>query len=138
MSYISPASSPSCQIYHWNVPSKRELLDYLTTVSLGTKSDQSGRSVLYLLLRWTLKIEPSLILLFVLSNVVNGDKIVTNMLDRQIVIIDDEKEETDVEYKKVTLDYNCLFENELEIDNILKDILDLPLKNVSEESWKHF
>ena len=81
-----------------------------------------------------LKIEPSLILLFVLSNVVNGDKIVTNMLDRQIVIIDDEEEETDVEYKKVTLDYNCLFENELEIDNILKDILDLPLKNVSEES----
>ena len=69
---------------------------------------------------------------------VNGDKIVTNMLDRQIVIIDDEEEETDVEYKKVTLDYNCLFENELEIDNILKDILDLPLKNVSEESWKHF
>lgn len=65
---------------------------------------------------------------------VNGDKIVTNMLDRQIVIIDDEEEETDVEYKKVTLDYNCLFENELEIDNILKDILDLPLKNVSEES----
>ena len=58
----------------------------------------------------------------------------TNMLDRQIVIIDDEEEETDVEYKKVTLDYNCLFENELEIDNILKDILDLPLKNVSEES----
>ena len=42
---------------------------------------------------------------------VNGDKIVTNMLDRQIVIIDDEEEETDVEYKKVTLDYNCLFEN---------------------------
>ena len=81
-----------------------------------------------------LKIEPSLILLFVLSNVVNGDKIVTNMLDRQIVIIDDDEEETDVEYKKVTLDYNCLFENELEIDNILKDILDLPLKNVSEES----
>ena len=76
--------------------------------------------------------------MFVLSNVVNGDKIVTNMLDRQIVIIDDEEEETDVEYKKVTLDYNCLFENELEIDNILKDILDLPLKNVSEESWKHF
>ena len=72
--------------------------------------------------------------MFVLSNVVNGDKIVTNMLDRQIVIIDDEEEETDVEYKKVTLDYNCLFENELEIDNILKDILDLPLKNVSEES----
>ena len=65
---------------------------------------------------------------------VNGDKIVTNMLDRQIVIIDDDEEETDVEYKKVTLDYNCLFENELEIDNILKDILDLPLKNVSEES----
>ena len=65
---------------------------------------------------------------------VNGDKIVTDMLDRQIVIIDDEEEETDVEYKKVTLDYNCLFENELEIDNILKDILDLPLKNVSEES----
>ena len=65
---------------------------------------------------------------------VNGDKIVTNMLDRQIVIIDDEEEETDVEYKKVTLDYNCLFENELEIDNILKDILDLPLKNISEES----
>ena len=65
---------------------------------------------------------------------VNGDKIVTNMLDRQIVIIDDEEEETDVEYKKVTLDYNCLFENELEMDNILKDILDLPLKNVSEES----
>ena len=76
--------------------------------------------------------------MFVLSNVVNGDKIVTDMLDRQIVIIDDEEEETDVEYKKVTLDYNCLFENELEIDNILKDILDLPLKNVSEESGKHF
>ena len=68
------------------------------------------------------------------SRVVNGDKIVTNMLDEQIMIIDDEEEESDVEYKKVSLDYNCLFDQEQEIDNILKDILDLPLKNISEEN----
>ena len=66
---------------------------------------------------------------------VNGDKIVTNMLDQQIVIIDDDKEEQDVDYKKVSLDYNCLFEKEQDIDNILKDVLDLPLKNISEVSF---
>ena len=69
-----------------------------------------------------------------ISRVVNGDKIVTNMLDEQIMIIDEEEEESDVEYKKVSLDYNCLFDEEQEIDNILKDILDLPLKNISEEN----
>ena len=68
----------------------------------------------------------------------NGDKIVTNMLDEQIMIIDDEEEESDVEYKKVSLDYNCLFDREQEIDNILKDILDLPLKNISEETCYRF
>ena len=72
------------------------------------------------------------------SRVVNGDKIVTNMLDEQIMIIDDEEEESDVEYKKVSLDYNCLFDREQEIDNILKDILDLPLKNISEETCYRF
>ena len=35
------------------VLSKKELLDYLSTVNLGTKSDHTGRSVLYLLLRST-------------------------------------------------------------------------------------
>ena len=64
----------------------------------------------------------------------NGDKIVTKMLDDEIILIDDEEEETDVEYKKVSLDYHCLFDKEQEIDNILKDILDIPLKNISEES----
>ena len=68
----------------------------------------------------------------------NGDKIVTNMLDEQIMIIDDEEEESDVEYKKVSLDYNCLFDQEQEIDNILKDILDLPIKNISEENCHRF
>ena len=78
------------------------------------------------------------ILYWLISRVVNGDKIVTNMLDEQIMIIDDEEEESDVEYKKVSLDYNCLFDEEQEIDNILKDILDLPLKNISEENCYRF
>ena len=78
------------------------------------------------------------ILYWLISRVVNGDKIVTNMLDEQIMIIDEEEEESDVEYKKVSLDYNCLFDEEQEIDNILKDILDLPLKNISEEHCCRF
>ena len=78
------------------------------------------------------------ILYWLISRVVNGDKIVTNMLDEQIMIIDEEEEESDVEYKKVSLDYNCLFDEEQEIDNILKDILDLPLKNISEENCYRF
>ena len=78
------------------------------------------------------------ILYWLISRVVNGDKIVTNMLDEQIMIIDDEEEESDVEYKKVSLDYNCLFDEEQEIDNILKDILDLPLKNISKENCSRF
>ena len=68
----------------------------------------------------------------------NGDKIVTNMLDEQIMIIDDDSEESDVEYKKVSLDYNCLFDQEQDIDDILKDILDLPIKNISEENCHRF
>ena len=78
------------------------------------------------------------ILYWLISRVVNGDKIVTNMLDEQIMIIDEEEEESDVEYKKVSLDYNCLFDEEQEIDNILKDILDLPAKNISEENCYRF
>ena len=35
------------------------------------------------------------ILYWLISRVVNGDKIVTNMLDEQIMIIDDEEEESD-------------------------------------------
>ena len=54
------------------------------------------------------------------------------------MIIDDDSEESDVEYKKVSLDYNCLFDQEQDIDDILKDILDLPIKNISEENCHRF
>lgn len=64
----------------------------------------------------------------------NGDKLVLNKLDDQISIIDtnnDDDEIDEIEYKKVSLDYTGLLDKNCNQDNILKDLLDLPLKNAS-------
>ena len=63
---------------------------------------------------------------------VNGDKLVLNKLDEQINIIKEEEEEdNDIEYKKVSIDYQGLVDKDSTVDNILKDLLDLPSKNIS-------
>ena len=64
----------------------------------------------------------------------NGDKLVLNKLDDQISIIDtnnDDDEIDEIEYKKVSIDYTGLLDKNCSQDNILKDLLDLPLKNTS-------
>ena len=64
----------------------------------------------------------------------NGDKMVLNKLDDQISIIDgnnDDDEIDELEYKKVSIDYTGLLDKNCSQDNILKDLLDLPLKNAS-------
>ena len=64
----------------------------------------------------------------------NGDKMVLNKLDDQISIIDgnnDDDEIDEIEYKKVSIDYTGLLDKNCSQDNILKDLLDLPLKNTS-------
>ena len=68
------------------------------------------------------------------SEVTNGDKMVLNKLDEQISIIDgnsDDDEIDEIEYKKVSIDYTGLLDKNCSQDNILKDLLDLPLKNTS-------
>ena len=68
------------------------------------------------------------------SEVTNGDKMVLNKLDDQISIIDgnnDDDEIDEIEYKKVSIDYTGLLDKNCSQDNILKDLLDLPLKNTS-------
>ena len=68
------------------------------------------------------------------SEVTNGDKMVLNKLDDQISIIDgnnDDDEIDEIEYKKVSIDYTGLLDKNCSQDNILKDLLDLPLKNAS-------
>ena len=68
------------------------------------------------------------------SEVTNGDKMVLNKLDDQISIIDgnnDDDEIDELEYKKVSIDYTGLLDKNCSQDNILKDLLDLPLKNAS-------
>ena len=63
---------------------------------------------------------------------VNGDKLVLNKLDEQINIIKEEEEDdNDIEYKKVSIDYQGLVDKDSTVDNILKDLLDLPSKNIS-------
>ena len=64
----------------------------------------------------------------------NGDKMVLNKLDDQISIINgnsDDDEIDEIEYKKVSIDYTGLLDKNCSQDNILKDLLDLPLKNTS-------
>ena len=59
---------------------------------------------------------------------------VLNKLDDQISIIDgnnDDDEIDELEYKKVSIDYTGLLDKNCSQDNILKDLLDLPLKNTS-------
>ena len=59
---------------------------------------------------------------------------VLNKLDDQISIIDgnnDDDEIDELEYKKVSIDYTGLLDKNCSQDNILKDLLDLPLKNAS-------
>ena len=63
---------------------------------------------------------------------VNGDKLVLNKLDEQInVIKEEEEDDNDIEYKKVSIDYQGLVDKDSTVDNILKDLLDLPSKNIS-------
>ena len=73
-----------------------------------------------------------------LSEVVNGDKFVLDKLDEQINVIDEDEEDDDedkgedlVEYKKVSIDYQGLTDKDSNTDDILKDLLDLPVKNRS-------
>lgn len=89
----------------------------MENVSLGTKITQSGRSVMYQLM----------------SEVVNGDKHVLNKLDEQINVIEDDSEDEndDIDYKKVSVDYQGLIDKDSTMDNILKDLLDLPIKSIS-------
>ena len=63
---------------------------------------------------------------------VNGDKLVLNKLDEEInVIKEEEEDDNDIEYKKVSIDYQGLVDKDSTVDNILKDLLDLPSKNIS-------
>ena len=63
----------------------------------------------------------------------NGDKLVLNKLDEQISVIetDNDDELDEIEYKKVKVDYSGLLDTKCSQDNILKDLLDLPLRNTS-------
>ena len=72
------------------------------------------------------------------SEVVNGDKLVLNKLDEQINIIEDNNEDDseDIDYKKVSIDYQGLIDKDSTIDNILKDLLDLPIKSISKVDTK--
>ena len=67
------------------------------------------------------------------SEVVNGDKHVLNKLDEQINVIEDDSEDEndDIDYKKVSVDYQGLIDTDSTMDNILKDLLDLPIKSIS-------
>ena len=67
------------------------------------------------------------------SEVVNGDKHVLNKLDEQINVIEDDSEDEndDIDYKKVSVDYQGLIDKDSTMDNILKDLLDLPIKSIS-------
>ena len=66
----------------------------------------------------------------------NGDKLVLNKLDEQISVIetDNDDELDEIEYKKVKVDYSGLLDTKCRQDNILKDLLDLPLRNTSKVS----
>lgn len=66
----------------------------------------------------------------------NGDKLVLNKLDEQISVIetDNDDELDEIEYKKVKVDYSGLLDTKCSQDNILKDLLDLPLRNTSKVS----
>ena len=72
------------------------------------------------------------------SEVVNGDKLVLNKLDEQINIIEDNNEDDseDIDYRKVSIDYQGLIDKDSTIDNILKDLLDLPIKSISKVDTK--
>ena len=72
------------------------------------------------------------------SEVVNGDKLVLNKLDEQINIIEDNNEDDseDIDYRKVSIDYQGLIDKDSTIDNILKDLLDLPIKSISKVDAK--
>ena len=73
------------------------------------------------------------------SEVVNGDKLVLNKLDEQINIIEDNNEDDseDIDYRKVSIDYQGLIDKDSTIDNILKDLLDLPIKSISKVDAKY-
>ena len=72
------------------------------------------------------------------SEVVNGDKLVLNKLDEQINIIEDNNEDDseDIDYRKVSIDYQGLIDKDSTKDNILKDLLDLPIKSISKVDTK--
>ena len=93
-------------------------------LSLGNKLQHSGRSVLYHLL----------------SDVINGDKIVLQKLDAQITVMEpaavkeEEKLQDDaekVDESIVSIDYDNLVDPRSWTDSILKDLLDLPVKKTS-------
>ena len=96
----------------------------LDRLSLGSKLQHSGRSVLYHLL----------------SDVINGDKIVLQKLDSQITVMEpaavkeEEKLQDDaekVDESIVSIDYDNLVDPRSWTDSILKDLLDLPVKKTS-------
>ena len=67
-----------------------------------------------------------------ISSIVWYEKLVLNKLDEQInVIKEEEEDDNDIEYKKVSIDYQGLVDKDSTVDNILKDLLDLPSKNIS-------
>ena len=71
----------------------------------------------------------------------NGDKLVLKKLDDQISVVEtnnDDDEIDEIEYKKVSIDYTGLLDKNCSQDNILKDLLDLPLKNTSKVSIHSF
>ena len=69
---------------------------------------------------------------FLISDIDNGDKIVLKRLSSQLNILENEKDESeDIDEKRVSVSFHELVHKGSRIEGILKDLLDLPIKNIA-------
>ena len=69
--------------------------------------------------------------MFLSSDITNGDKIVFQKLDSQILLAHgDDRDSEDIDDKNVCVNFHDLVHKGSKMDNILKDLLDLPLDRI--------
>ena len=66
------------------------------------------------------------------SDVDNGDKIVLKRLNSQLILLENDREDSeDIDDKRVSVSFHELIHRGSRMEGILKDLLDLPLRNIA-------